>query len=623
MLKKTLGLYLSIATSAIAMPMALAQDPQGSNLASVKLTWAKIPAGRFTMGSQVPVKQLVKDYAWYLRKEEEFQDEYPAHPVEITKPFLLSTTEVTVGQFRTFTEQTGYKTRAEIDGTGGWGFDAQSKQCIGRDPRFSWKDPGYRQSDNHPVVNVTWEDCQAYCRWLSGIENRIVRLPTEAEWEYSNRAGSTNYYAMGNTPSSVLSQARTLEPKPETIRQAIQNLSIDPEDAPFPVPVASYEPNAFGLYDMHGNVWEWTADWYDENYYRESPSKDPTGPRQGSVKVRRGGGWNSFPLWARSSFRNWNDIDTRCANLGFRVVGELTPIEIRNYQESQPIRLLFVGDIMLDNGPGNAIANGTDPFEQCANLLLDADLTIGNLECVLGRGGEQINKNYIFRGAGDSPKYLKKYFHALSVANNHTLDFGPDGLLECLDVLKKADIGYFGGGGNIQASRAGLLLEVKGRRIMLLGYNDFRKEDYQATEDRAGNTPLISDWVIEDIRYAKRACNADIVIPFVHWGNEMNPTPTPEQRELSKRWIDAGASAIIGGHPHVTQTIDSYRGRPIVYSLGNFVFDYYPVDPAIWYGWAIRLSIPPQSADGTGSIDWETITVELDPRGLPKPVDPN
>jgi formylglycine-generating enzyme required for sulfatase activity len=90
MLKKTLGLYLSIATSAIAMPMALAQDPQGSNLASVKLTWAKIPAGRFTMGSQVPVKQLVKDYASYLRKEEEFQDEYPAHPVEITKPFLLS-----------------------------------------------------------------------------------------------------------------------------------------------------------------------------------------------------------------------------------------------------------------------------------------------------------------------------------------------------------------------------------------------------------------------------------------------------------------------------------------------------------------------------------------------------
>jgi poly-gamma-glutamate synthesis protein (capsule biosynthesis protein) len=141
--------------------------------------------------------------------------------------------------------------------------------------------------------------------------------------------------------------------------------------------------------------------------------------------------------------------------------------------------------------------------------------------------------------------------------------------------------------------------------------------------------PLNSDWVIEDIRYAKHACNADIVIPFIHWGLEMNPLPTDEQRTQAKRWIDAGATAVIGGHPHVTQTIDSYRGRPIVYSLGNFVFDYYPVDPAIWYGWAIRLTIPPagetqqiRSTDHL-SIDWETITVAMDPQGLPYPVDPN
>ena len=97
----------------------------------------------------------------------------------------------------------------------------------------------------------------------------------------------------------------------------------------------------------------------------------------------------------------------------------------------------------------------------------------------------------------------------------------------------------------------------------------------------------------------------------------MNPAPQEQQRLQAKQWIDAGASAVIGGHPHVTQTIDSHRGRPIVYSLGNFVFDYYPVDPAIWYGWAIRLTIPPD-----GPIDWETISVVIDARGLPHPVDP-
>ena len=611
---------LVLATAIWTPTMGRAQEPtvqKRSAETTSQVTWIRIPAGRFMMGSGVSAKQVAKDFAEYGRNESEFEDERPQHLVEITKPFFISSTEVTVGQFRAFIEDSGYKTRAEVDTTGGWGFDSVSRKCIGRDPRFSWKDPGYAQTDNHPVVNVTWEDCQAYCRWLSDKEKRMVRLPTEAQWEYSNRANSTDYYSVGNTPMSVLSQARTLVPKPETIRQAIQNLDIDPQDPPFPVPVASYAPNAFGLYDMHGNVWEWTADWFDEKYYSYSPIKDPTGPSQGAVKVRRGGAWNSYPLWARSSFRNWNDIDTRCMNLGFRVVAELTPWEIREFEKSQPIRLLFVGDIMLDNGPGNAIGNGVDPFEHCAKILLDADVTIGNLECVLGRGGQQVNKPYVFRGASDSPRHLKKYFHALSVANNHTLDFGPDGLLDCLDVLKKADIGYFGGGANLEASRAGWMLEVKGRRIVLLGYNDFRKEDYQATETRAGNTPLHTQWVIEDINYAKKACNADIVIPFIHWGNEMNPAPQEQQRLQAKRWIDAGASAVIGGHPHVTQTIDSHRGRPIVYSLGNFVFDYYEVDPPIWYGWAIRLTIPPE-----GPVDWETISVEMDARGLPHPVDP-
>ncbi len=581
-----------------------------------EVIWVTVPAGRFLMGSQVPADRVAQDFAEYGRDADYFRDEYPQHPVEITKPFMMSSTEVTVGQFRSFVEQTGYQTFAEVDGTGGWGYDPVQRKCLGRDTRFSWRNPGYPQSDAHPVVNVTWEDCQAYCRWLSDKQRRVVRLPTEAEWEYANRAGTKTYYSVGNNQDDVLSQARTLEPRPETIRLAVQNLAIDPTDPPpFPVPVASYAPNPFGLYDMHGNVWEWTADWHDEKYYSHSPIQDPQGPRQGIVKVRRGGAWNTFPLWARSSFRNWNTVDTRCVNLGFRVVAEMTSWEIQEREKQRPIRLLFVGDIMLDGGPGHAIASGIDPFTHCSDILLDADITVGNLECVLGRGGKQERKPYTFRAAEDSATYLKRYFHALSVANNHTLDFGREGFLECLEVLKQTDIGYFGGGEDLNAARSGLMLEVRGKRIVLLGYNDILKKNFQATESQAGSAPLQSKWAIEDIQYAKTILRADIVIPYIHWGNEMVPMPGDQERTQARQMIDAGASAVIGSHPHVVQTIDSYRGRPIVYSLGNFVFDYFPVDPPIWYGWAIRLSIHPE-----GPIEWETWTVELDPSGLPRPV---
>jgi formylglycine-generating enzyme required for sulfatase activity len=581
--------------------------------------WIAIPSGKFLMGTSLPPKDLVKQFKEYGREPSEFHDEYPQHAVEISKPFYMSKTEVTVGQFRSFVDATGYVTDAERDHEGGWGYDRHLDKCAGRNPAYHWKNPGYEQSDQHPVVNVSWEDCQAYCRWLSILEKRLVRLPTEAEWEYANRAGSTALYATGDSPQDILDAARTLRPKPSNVRLAIQNLKIKSiGDSPFPLPVGSYPPNAFGLHDMHGNVWEWTGDWYSESYYATSPRRDPQGPPQGEVKVRRGGAWNSFPLWARSSFRNWNTPDSRCMNLGFRLVAEMSSFEIQNEQRQEPLSLLFVGDIMLDQGPGNAVANGQDPFRFCADMLLDADLTIGNLECVLGRGGSQRNKPYVFRGASGSETYLAKYFQALSLANNHTLDFGPDGLTECLRVLQQKHIATFGGGPNIQAARAPVLFETKGRKVALLGYNEFLQEDYEATATRAGNAPMRSDWVLEDITIAKEKYHADVIIVFVHWGNEMESLPLDAQRKEAKRWIDQGASAVIGSHPHVVQTIDSYRGAPIVYSLGNFVFDYFPVDPPQWLGWAIRLEIP-----ATGPVQWETLAVELDPQGLPHPVDPN
>ena len=281
------------------------------------------------------------------------------------------------------------------------------------------------------------------------------------------------------------------------------------------------------------------------------------------------------------------------------------------------LRLLFVGDIMLDNGPGHLITNGVDPFEACAEFLTSPDLTIGNLECVVGREGQQVNKAYTFRAAGDSPRYIKRYFDAVSLANNHTFDYGADGLSEALRVLKAEEIPYFGGGNNIDEARAPLVIECKGKKIALLGYNEFRASEYAATANTAGNAPLEELSVLADIRTAREELHCDVVIPFLHWGEELYSAPRPDQKRLARQWVDAGATAVIGAHPHVTQTIDLYRGAPIVYSLGNFVFDYFPGDPPVWSGWCVELII-----SENGSVEVETTVVKLDPTGVPRIVVP-
>ena len=130
------------------------------------------------------------------------------------------------------------------------------------------------------------------------------------------------------------------------------------------------------------------------------------------------------------------------------------PARVRKPAPSGTVSVVFVGDVMLDNGPGNVVAAGRDPFAACAELLLDADFTVGNLECVLGRGGKQILKAYTFRGAADSPRFLKPYFSVLGVANNHALDFGPEGLVECLAELDRSGIPHCGGGKDAQIGRA-------------------------------------------------------------------------------------------------------------------------------------------------------------------------
>lgn len=128
---------------------------------------------------------------------------------------------------------------------------------------------------------------------------------------------------------------------------------------------------------------------------------------------------------------------------------------------AEPVRILFAGDVMLDGGPGNTVAAGRDPFDKVKELFSDVDLAIANLECVIGRGGKQRLKPYVFRGASDSPRFLKKYFHAVGLANNHTMDFGPEGLVAMLELLEQEKLPYFGAGLDLKQANKPFVFESK------------------------------------------------------------------------------------------------------------------------------------------------------------------
>jgi formylglycine-generating enzyme required for sulfatase activity len=212
-------------------------------------------------------------------------------------------------------------TDAQRDGKGGMGFDAATGE-FKQDPHFNWQSPGFVQSDDQPVVNVSWNDAVAFCQWLSRKEKIAYRLPTEAEWEYACRAGSTTLYSYGDDPEGLVAAGNVSD---ATAREKFSAWSgISGRDGHvFTAPVGSFQPNAFGLFDMHGNVWEWCRDWFNEGYYSKSLEKDPTGPPTGSVRVFRGGSWYDAASLCRSAFRYWDVPTYRDYFLGFRVAVDL------------------------------------------------------------------------------------------------------------------------------------------------------------------------------------------------------------------------------------------------------------------------------------------------------------
>ncbi len=209
-------------------------------------------------------------------------DEKPVHSVTVSD-FYMGKTEVTVAQYRDFCQATG----RQMPSTPSWG----------------WQ-------DDHPMVNVSWYDAVAFCRWAG------CRLPTEAEWEYAAREGGREV-RFGNGKNI----ADPAEINFNGSAEYKKNYSVAGVYRAKTTPVASFTPNALGLYDMSGNVWEWCSDWYDEKYYRKSLKNNPTGPASSPIKARvlRGGSWSVNPVYCRSSYRNYYNPEVRNSNTGFRV----------------------------------------------------------------------------------------------------------------------------------------------------------------------------------------------------------------------------------------------------------------------------------------------------------------
>ena len=291
---------------------------------SIGMKLKLIPAGEFLMGSAKSPQEILRMFDLRESFPVNFANEHPQHKVRITKPFYFGVHEVTVGQFRQFVEATDYKTDAEKDGRGGSGWNESKGKYEHQDPKYTWRNAGFAQTDAHPVVNVSWNDAVAFCQWLSGTEGKTYRLPTEAEWEYACRAGATTLYHHGDDPEGLARVGNVLD---ATAKKKLTNYQswryIEADDGHvFTAPVGGFRPNGFGLCDMHGNVSEWCADWHDSDYYANSPPSDPPGPERAASRVTRGSaGWPYDASCCRSAIRGRCRPQDRGSPLGFRVAG--------------------------------------------------------------------------------------------------------------------------------------------------------------------------------------------------------------------------------------------------------------------------------------------------------------
>ncbi|MFX3633818.1 MAG: CapA family protein [Candidatus Pristimantibacillus sp.] len=248
--------------------------------------------------------------------------------------------------------------------------------------------------------------------------------------------------------------------------------------------------------------------------------------------------------------------------------------------DSDKVRLAFVGDILLAESVGNMMKiKGNDfPFTEALLYLSEPDLTAANLEYpITKRGVPAEDKTYVFKGTPDALPALKNSgVDVVSLANNHTLDQGVDGLLDTMGYLDEAGIDHMGAGSNDTEAFAPKIREVRGIKIAYIGLSKVvPTTTWKADKYNAGVAETY-DTTRAVAAIAKAKKEADIVVVMVHWGIEKSDTPEKYQRDFAREYIDAGADLVIGSHPHVLQGFETYKGKWIAYSLGNFIFSVTP-----------------------------------------------
>ena len=242
--------------------------------------------------------------------------------------------------------------------------------------------------------------------------------------------------------------------------------------------------------------------------------------------------------------------------------------------QAEEIIINAVGDVMLAGRWTKTIRNKgyAVPFNAVRGELAIADVTIANLESPIARGGKEFtSKRFRFRAEPEVAAALKHSgINLVTLANNHSMDFGAEALTETLLHLKQAGIAWVGAGENLAEARKMALSTIKGKKVAFLGYSLTQPSEFFAGKDRPGTAPGFEKIYVDDIRQARQ--QADYVIVSFHWGTEGKSTIQAYQRTVAHKAIDAGADVIIGHHPHVLRGVEQYKNGLIFYSLGNFVF---------------------------------------------------